>query len=400
MLPKLTWTEYSIHNHKMAKVHIRKKALTKGRHSIFLDFSPPLRNPKTGKPQRYEFLDLFTYDKPTNNLERRHNSETMELVENLRATRMLDIQNRKYGFVSDRDRSASFVDYFKEFINTKTSSDCDNNAMSYRYFVAFAGHDLIFNDLDEFLCEDYKNFMLSGPGISRRERPISRNTAANYFAKFRNALKRAYKQGLITIDLHSQVDPIKLKETHREQLELEEFQQLVDTPAKSDLIKRAAICSGLTGLRFSDIQTLYWSEVRGTPGKYYLQFTQEKTEGAEILPVSDQAVEVMGKRGEPDERVFAGLAYSSMRLCFKDWLEKAEITKNITFHSFRHTYATLQLEMGTELLTVSKLLGHKSIKTTLIYTKVKDKMKIEAAGRIKLNLNNMKKENGKSRKPK
>jgi integrase len=49
------------------------------------------------------------------------------------------------------------------------------------------------------------------------------------------------------------------------------------------------------------------------------------------------------------------------------------------------------LEFGTELLTVSKMLGHKSIKTTLIYTKVKDKMKIEAAGRIKLNLKNMKK---------
>ncbi|WP_366086800.1 hypothetical protein [Mucilaginibacter sp.] len=57
----------------MAKVHIRKKALTNGRHSIYLDFSPPLRNKKTGKPQRYEFLDIITYDKPTNYLERRHN---------------------------------------------------------------------------------------------------------------------------------------------------------------------------------------------------------------------------------------------------------------------------------------------------------------------------------------
>ncbi|MGY3212533.1 tyrosine-type recombinase/integrase [Mucilaginibacter sp. HD30] len=373
----------------MAKVHIRKKAITKGRHSVYLDFSPPLRNPKSGKPQRFEFLDIFLYDKPSNVWERNHNAETSELLENIRANRLLDIQNRKYGFISNRNRSSSFVDFFKQYICTKTNSDCDNNAMSYRYFVAFAGHDLIFNDLDEYMCEDYKNFMLSGPGISRRGRPISRNTAASYFAKFRNAIKRAYKQGLLTIDLYSQVDPIKLKETHREQLELDEFQQLVDTPAKSDLIKRAAIFSGLTGLRFSDVQTLFWSEVRGTAGKYYLQFTQEKTEGAEILPISDQAVEVMGKRGEPNERVFGGLVYSSMRICFKDWLQSAGITKNITFHSFRHTYATLQLEMGTELLTVSKMLGHKSFKTTLIYTKVKDKMKIEAAGRIKLDLKKM-----------
>jgi site-specific recombinase XerD len=83
--------------------------------------------------------------------------------------------------------------------------------------------------------------------------------------------------------------------------------------------------------------------------------------------------------------VFEGLAYSSLKPCFIDWLKNAGISKNITFHSFRHTYATLQIELGTELLTVSKMLGHRSFKTTLVYTKVKDKKKIEAAGRIKLN---------------
>lgn len=158
-------------------------------------------------------------------------------------------------------------------------------------------------------------------------------------------------------------------------MELEEFQLLADTPARSDLIKRAAIFSGLTGLRFSDVKGLTWGEVRGSIGKYHLQFTQEKTDGAEVLPISDQAVEIMGKRGEPEEWVFFGLAYSSMRICFKSWLKNAGITKNITFHSFRHTYASLQLELGTELLTVSKMLGHRSIKTTLVYTKVKDKKK-------------------------
>jgi hypothetical protein len=176
----------------MPKVHIRKKILTKGRLSIYLDYSPPLRNLKTGKPQRFEFLDVFLYAKPSNVYELNHNSETSELIENIRANRLLDIKNRKYGYISNRDRSSSFVDFFKQFICTKTNSYCDNNAMSYRYFLAFAGHDLIFNDIDEFMCEDYKNFMLSGPGISRRGRHISRNTAVNYFAKFRAALKRAY----------------------------------------------------------------------------------------------------------------------------------------------------------------------------------------------------------------
>lgn len=370
----------------MPRVTIRKRKLKNCRESLLLDYSPPLKNPANGQPQRFEFLGLFIYSNPASRLERQHNSETIRLVENIRAQRQLDIQNRKYGFKSDRDRGASFIEYFRQFARTKQTSASDNHSMAFRYFTAFIGHDLTFQETDEFLINDYKNFLLSGPGISRRGTPIRRNTAVSYFAKLRTCLKRAYKQKLIDDDLYNFVEPITPKETNREQLEIEEFQLLANTPVKAMLIKRAAIFAGLTGLRFSDVKTLNWSEVRGVPGKYLLQFTQEKTEGAEILPISDQAYELLGERGEPDACVFKGLKYNQMRACFKIWLNDAGITKNITFHSFRHTYATLQLEFGTELYTVSKLLGHRSIKTTQIYAKVKDKKKIEAAGRIKLDM--------------
>ena|ERR1700761_2707753 len=142
----------------MPKVHIRKKSISKGRHTIYLDFSPPLRNPKTGKPQRFEFLELFTYDKPENIWERNHNSETRALVESIRAKRQLDIQNRKFGFISDRERDSSFIEYFRTYTNSKAKTDSDNNAMAFRYFLAFSGHDVAFSDIDEFLCEDYRTF--------------------------------------------------------------------------------------------------------------------------------------------------------------------------------------------------------------------------------------------------
>lgn len=144
--------------------------------------------------------------------------------------------------------------------------------------------------------------------------------------------------------------------------------------------------SALTGLRFSDIEKLKWSEVRGTEGNYYLQFRQEKTEGTENLPLSDQAISLLGERRKLDDKVFQGLNYTHIDTFLPKWLLKAGIDKHVTFHSFRHTYATLQLASGTDIYTVSKMLGHRNLKTTQVYTKIVDEKKKEAANRIKLDL--------------
>lgn len=62
----------------------------------------------------------------------------------------------------------------------------------------------------------------------------------------------------------------------------------------------------------------------------------------------------------------------------KDWLEDAGIGKHITFHCFRHTNATLLLDSGTDIYTVSKMLTHRNVATTQIYTDVMDKNKRKA----------------------
>jgi site-specific recombinase XerD len=77
------------------------------------------------------------------------------------------------------------------------------------------------------------------------------------------------------------------------------------------------------------------------------------------------------------------------------WLLRAGIRKKITFHNFRHTFATLQLAEGTDIYTVSKLLGHKHIHTTQIYGKVMDTTKTKAMKSIQLGIttDNKKQEN-------
>ena len=91
----------------------------------------------------------------------------------------------------------------------------------------------------------------------------------------------------------------------------------------------------------------------------------------------------MGERRKADELVFVGFKYSAyLNVELRRWALRAGITKDITFHSGRHTFAVLMLDLGAEIYTVSKLLGHKDIKTTQIYAKVLDKKKQEAVSMI------------------
>ena len=106
------------------------------------------------------------------------------------------------------------------------------------------------------------------------------------------------------------------------------------------------------------------------------------------MPISEQAYQLCGEPGKPDQLVFEDLPDPSwISKPLKRWIISAGITRKITFHCFRHTFATLQLTNGTDIYTVSKMLGHTNVKTTQIYAKVVDGKKQQAANAIKLDFN-------------
>lgn len=71
-------------------------------------------------------------------------------------------------------------------------------------------------------------------------------------------------------------------------------------------------------------------------------------------------------------------SYTNLNLGIKKWAKEAGITKNVTYHTSRHTHATMLLTLGVDLYTVSKLLGYSKIETTQIYAKIVDSKKINA----------------------
>ena len=246
---------------------------------------------------------------------------------------------------------------------------------------------MYFGDIDLNLIEDYKDYLINAPQGGSKGGTISRNTASTYFSIFKAALHQAFIDGYLTIDLAAKSKNIYYEESQREYLTLEELNKLAATPCDSPILKRAALFSALTGLRHSDIKQLKWKDLVKDQEHYRILFTQQKTKGVEYMPISDQAYQLCGERGDSDRLIFEGLQDPSwISRPIARWVEAAGITKHITFHCFRHTYATLQLTSGTDIYTVSKMFGHKKVTTTQIYAKIVDEKKEAAADAIKIDL--------------
>ena len=283
-----------------------------------------------------------------------------------------------------------FIDYFKKITYTHHPNASKSIIVNWERVgvllgIFTKGEPMPFSTITVKLLEDLKLFMLTAPQGGSKSGPVSQNTASTYFSIVKAGLKQAFVDEYLTIDISEKVKNIPTKESRRESLTIEEVNKLVETPCEDDVLKRASLFSILTGMRHCDIMRLKWSELVNIDGTWRVDFTQKKTSGVEYTPISNQAYSLCGERRLPNSLVFEGLTPPSwINRPLKKWVEAAGIKKHITFHCFRHSYAVLQLSSGTDIYTVSKMLGHTNVKTTQIYAKVVDSKKEEAANAIKI----------------
>lgn len=350
--------------------------------SLFLDYYD-------GGNRKYEYLKLYLEPNPKTKEQREQNKKTLQLAEAIRARRQLEIQAGEFGFQDQEKLKESFIGFMRQLTEKRRASEGNygNWDSVVKHLEKFAPKGILFGDLNYKLVERFKEY-LENEAKSRGTRPLSQNTKASYFNKFRAGIKQAVRDGYLPSNPSEAVKGFKQGEPQREFLSLEELQACANTECEIPLLKQAFLFSCLTGLRWSDIQKLIWGEIqRSNELGDYIRFRQKKTKGSEVLPISDQAISLLGIQGDPDQKVFQGLKYSAWNnLKLQQWVMAAGISKTITFHCARHTYATLQLSMGTDIYTVSKLLGHRELKTTQIYAQVIDEKKKEAANKIQLEL--------------
>lgn len=370
------------------KVHLRQRKQTKdGSISLFLEIYKGTTITGDGKVKNlrdYEYLNLYLIDKPKTPLDKQTNKDNLLLAESIKSKRELEIKNGLYGFASEFKQSTNFVTYFTALMEKRNESEGNygNWDSSLKHLIKFAGTSISFKEIDEDFCENFRDYLLNTAKKSDGE-SLSSSSVSSYFNKFRACLKEAVKKKIIFSNPAVDVTNPKVVENKREYLTIDELKAIVKAECRYDVLKRAFIFSCLTGLRWSDINNLKWSELQNTNEGWRITFHQQKTKGLQYLDMSEQARSYLGEQGNPNEKVFIGLKYSSyMNVELSKWIMKAGITKNITFHCARHTFAVLQMTLGTELYTLQKLLGHSQIQTTQIYAKIIDEKKRDAVNKI------------------
>jgi hypothetical protein len=251
------------------RVTLRQKKISKGRQTLYLDFYPAITHPKTGKPTRREFLGLYIFDEVVidkNGKERKvkltpidkqHNTDTLKIAESIRQKKANVLNKPEVYSEFEKEQlrlkelgEQCFIKYFRMLSNKRKENNHDNWTSALSYLETFTNGKLKFADLNEKFIEDFKEYLLTTKSKKSDKSTLSQNSAVSYFNKVKAALRQAYKDGILQTDLNAKIQPIKAAETRREHLTIEELNRLVRTPCKNDLLKRAALFSALTGLRF------------------------------------------------------------------------------------------------------------------------------------------------------
>ena len=299
--------------------------------------------------------------------------------------------DREQEMIAQNERmEQDFIAYFNSIIykvhpNSSNSIIVNWTRVGKLLSIFSEGKPIPFRKINVKLLEDLKLFMLTAPQGGNKKGTLSQNSAATYSSIVKAGLHRAFIDEYLTVDIAAKVKGIPELKVKRETLTLEEAELLAQTPCENEVLKRAFFFAILTGIRLCDIHELTWGEIQKTSTGWRVDFTQRKTHVVDYLPINEQAYSLCGEPGEHDQQIFAGLTGSSwISRPLKKWISASGIKKHITFHCSRHTFATLQLENGTDIFVVKGMLGHTNVKTTQIYAHIVDKSKRNAAEALQI----------------
>ncbi|MBR3566878.1 MAG: site-specific integrase [Bacteroidales bacterium] len=363
-------------------VKLRQKKLRNGGVSLYLDYY------KQGH-REYEFLGMYL-NPETDSAIKEQNKAILESANFIRNQRIAEIIKNDAGLKNTQQSKMLLSDWlecYKELKENRSRSLLDQIGITQKLLKLYKGDKITLAEVDKKFCEGFLHYVQYKYVSDLTKRRLNPHTAFNYYVILNGALNYAVRRELIiknpTAAIEQDLKPRK-PESKREFLTIDEVQRLIDTDCPNPTVKQMFLFSCCCGLRFSDVARLKWENLSMVNNQLQADIRQKKTDEPIYLPLSTVAQEWLPERnGQPDGAfVFKRIVNAWVDNNIKRWAAAAGITKHVTYHVSRHTFATIQLTLGTDLYVLSKLMGHKSVTTTQIYAKVVDERKADAVNRM------------------
>jgi site-specific recombinase XerD len=245
------------------------------------------------------------------------------------------------------------------------------NFLEWKYKIS----DIEIYKIDHAFITEYEFYL-------RSVRKCCNNTAVKYIKNFNKIIKLCLANDWLDKNPFANYKS-KVKEVERVYLSEGEIQNIINKDFKNDrlsLVRDIFLFSCFTGLAYIDVKQLTLDNISlGIDGDKWIFKNRQKTDTASKIPLLPMAQEIIDKYTEHpvcknEKRLLPILTNQKMNAYLKEIADVCGIKKDLTFHIARHTFATtITLSNGVPLETVSKMLGHTSLKTTQHYAKILDK---------------------------
>ena len=362
-------------------IRLRMKPLNNGSKSLYLDI---YRNGK----RSYEYLKMYIIPETDDNA-RKRNIVTMTAANAIKSKRIIEMTNGEAGIkMPDEKPKMLLSEWMQQYManqESKGKKGLHQIKVAMQILKDYAGEQVTMEGVDKTFCKGYIDYLLTE--YQPMGKPISRFTAQNYYRVLNCALNAAVRADIIKVNPMNKLDnseKIRRPDSKREYMTIEEIRSLIAAQMEYSAVKNAYLFSCFCGLRISDIIGLKWKNVYIDNGQYRLEVVMQKTKEPTYLPLSEEALKWMPARGEKtaEDHVFDLPSPTYINVILKPWAKAAGIDKHFTFHTARHTFATMMLTLGVDLYTTSKLLGHADVKMTQVYAKIVNRKKDEAVNLV------------------
>jgi site-specific recombinase XerD len=213
-------------------------------------------------------------------------------------------------------------------------------------------------------------------------RKCSHNTTMKYLANFKKIVLICVKNGWLQKDPFTGFKLAK-REIERPFLTEKELQTITSkqfAAERLNYVRDIFLFSCYTGLAYADVKKLKRSEVGvGVDGEQWIFTRRKKTDTSTRIPLLPTSLKILNRYADHPQcvnadRLLPVLSNQKMNAYLKEIADICGINKNLTFHIARHTFATtVTLSNGVPIESVSKMLGHKNLKTTQYYAKILDR---------------------------